>query len=924
MVAEQDRARILALAGKALELAPLSIMQHQSPLSPGRADEFFSMSDYYWPDPAKPDGKPYIMRDGQSNPANFNKHRETLMALRDATSALAAAYLLTGEERYAAKAVEMLKVFFVNEDTRMHPSLDHAQAIVGKPTPARGTGLIDTLHLVEVPLAVMALRGSKAMKAEDLEGITRWFADYTQWFVTSDKGKNEAKAKNNHAVAYWLQVAAFATLTQNEDLLEECRRQFKEVFVPVQMALDGGFPLELGRTKPYAYSIFQLDNMAALCQLLSTSEDNLWTFATPDGRSMTRAVAYLYPYLADKGSWPLKPDIHAWEGWPVRQPALLFGGIAYHEEKYLAQWRKMKTDLQDFEIRRNNAITQPLLWTTLFDHSSSTAQADDRPNVLFIALDDAMPALGCYGDTNAHTPNLDRLAARSLRLDRAYCNQAVCAPSRNALMTGLRPQTLGIYDLTTNFRAARPDAVTLTQHFRSHGYHTAAVGKILHTGHGNHDDLDSWSEKPLHPKADYYVLPGNRPSATEGGSRGAGVYGTATESADVPDDVYVDGLIAAEAVKKIAHVKESGKPFFLAVGFRSPHLPFVAPKKYWDLIDATKLTLPERDALPEGSPEAAGPGTDELRKYREIPQGREVLDDASKRKLIHGYYAATSYADACAGRVLEALEQHGLAQNTIVVVWGDHGYHLGDFGIWGKHTNFERAARIPLLIAVPGNGGASSSALVETVDIYPTLAALAGLPAPEKLDGRSFAPLFEDPSSRHRDYVTHVYPRREVLGRAVRTVRYRLVEWNTIGRKSDKAVLELYDYQADPQEKANLAAAQPAVVKELLALLGQEAPAIPQIKTTPSARNAANRSQPQQTPDARRAQFREQDRDRDGRLTLEEFSRQQRDASDAPQRFLKLDTDKDGALTEEEYVRKGRPVRTGVPAPAATPSSLER
>jgi hypothetical protein len=227
---------------------------------------------------------------------------------------------------------------------------------------------------VEVPLAIIALRNSKSMEPPIYEGLRKWFSDYASWFVTSGKGKNEAKAKNNHAVAYWLQVAAFATLIEDEALLAECRRQFKEVFVPVQMDIDGGFPLELARTKPYAYSIFQLDNMAALCQILSTKADNLWSFQTPEGKGMSRALAYLYPYLTDKTSWPLKPDVNAWEGWPVRQPNLLFGGIAFHEDKYVKLWRDLKPDPADFEIRRNNAITQPLLWMTLFDHSKTMAK----------------------------------------------------------------------------------------------------------------------------------------------------------------------------------------------------------------------------------------------------------------------------------------------------------------------------------------------------------------------------------------------------------------------------------------------------------------------------------------------------------------------------------------------------------------------
>lgn len=549
---------------------------------------------------------------------------------------------------------------------------------------------------------------------------------------------------------------------------------------------------------------------------------------------------------------------------------------------------------------------RPLL--CLFFMAGAVLHADNptRPNVLFIAIDDLKPALGCYGDGNAKTPNLDRLAARALRLDRAYCNQAVCAPSRNSLMTGLRPQTLGIYDLSTHFRDARPEAVTLAQHFRKNGYHTTAVGKILHTGHGNHDDAESWSEKPLHPEVPYYVLPENQPSATEGGSRGAGVFGAATECADVPDDTYSDGRIAAEAVKKLEGAKRSGVPFFLAVGFHCPHLPFVAPKKYWDRIDPAALVLPGSDTLPKGAPADAVPGTDELRKYKGIPQGREAPGDAQKRHLIHGYYAATSYVDACAGRVLHALEREGLAENTIVVVWGDHGYHLGDHGVWGKHTNFELAARIPLMVALPGKQGAVSSALVETVDVYPTLAALAGLPAPMGLDGQSFAGLCENPGSVHRDHVTHVYPRRDLLGRAVRDGRHRLVEWNKIGAAPETAVYELYDYETDTNERVNLAASQPEVVKKLQVLLARQPAAQAQVQAQAKKKAGTGKTKAQQPADERAGQFRGRDKDKNGKLTYEEFLVRQRDPSDAPERFRKLDTDQDGALTEAEYVNKGR------------------
>lgn len=528
------------------------------------------------------------------------------------------------------------------------------------------------------------------------------------------------------------------------------------------------------------------------------------------------------------------------------------------------------------------------------------APAADQRNVLFIAIDDLKPALGCYGDAHAQTPNLDRLASRSLRLDRAYCNQAVCSPSRNALMTGLRPETLGIYDLTTNFRDSWPDAVTLAQHFKNNGFTTASIGKIYHTGHGNRNDPASWSDKPIHPKTDYYALPENRPPA--GASvEGKDQRGSPTEAADVPDDTYEDGLIAAEAVKRLAALKKAQTPFFLAVGFRCPHLPFVAPKKYWDRFDPSTLPVPASDALPDGAPEAAGPSTDELRKYKGIPPGKEVLGEAQKRHLIHGYYAATSYADACVGRVLDALESSGLAEHTIIVVWGDHGYHLGDHGIWGKHTNYELAARIPLMVAVPGRKGSVSSALVETVDIYPTLAALTGLPAPTALDGQSFAALIDNPSAPHRDHITHVFPRRELLGRAIRDDRYRLVEWKKIGASPETATFELYDYQTDPLEHHNLAPEQPEQLARLKARLATHPEAKPQITAKPMAAATATSKM------SREEMFKGKDKDNDGKLTQEEFLRHQRDPDEAPKRFNRFDTNHDGVLTQDEFIKGAAP-----------------
>ncbi|KAF0175443.1 MAG: sulfatase [Limisphaerales bacterium] len=348
-----------------------------------------------------------------------------------------------------------------------------------------------------------------------------------------------------------------------------------------------------------------------------------------------------------------------------------------------------------------------------------------RPNVLLICVDDLKPALGCYGDALAKSPNLDRLAARAVQFNRAFCNQAVCSPSRNSLMTSLRPQTLGIYDLPTHFRKGAPGAVTVGQFFKRHGYRTEGLGKIFHTGHGNIDDADSWSVPSWRSKAGGYALK----ESTEGArDTKLGPRGAAYESADVPDNKYGDGMIADEAIERLRAAKaKAGEPFFLAVGFLKPHLPFVAPKKYWDLYDRNTFKLAQPQTPPVGAPSYAPQSGGELRNYKDMP-AKGTLPDDLQRTLIHGYYAATSYMDAQAGRVLAELDKLGLAANTIVVLWGDHGWHLGDHGIWCKHTNYEQAARIPVLVAGPGvKAGAKTASLVETVDIYPTLAELAGL-----------------------------------------------------------------------------------------------------------------------------------------------------------------------------------------------------
>jgi iduronate 2-sulfatase len=452
--------------------------------------------------------------------------------------------------------------------------------------------------------------------------------------------------------------------------------------------------------------------------------------------------------------------------------------------------------------------------------------ASEKPNVLLICVDDLKPVMGCYGDKLAKTPNMDRLAARGVRFDSAYCNQAVCSPSRNALLTGYRSQTLGIYDLETHFRKVMPDVVTLPQHFQKHGYRTEAVGKIFHVGHGNIDDAKSWSVPhwPAKGKTMYH-LPSNRPNSKDKAADSA-AKGHAWESAKVEDDEYVDHEIANVAIAQLRNAKTDKTPLFLAAGFIRPHLPFVAPKKYWDLYDANSFKLPELRRAPMDAPSYALAPGGELRPYKGIPKSG-VLPDDTQLKLIHGYYAAMSYMDAQLGRVLDALDETGLASKTIIVLWGDHGWHLGDHGQWCKHSNYEQATRIPLIVVAPGVKPGATKALVESVDIFPTLAALADLPKIDR-DGMSFLEVLRDPKAEIKDAVSHVYPRGKKLGRAIRTERYRLVEWKVIGEKPETADLELYDYQSDPAETKNLAKEQPTVVKLLLSKLYQQPEAIPQ------------------------------------------------------------------------------------------------
>ena len=461
--------------------------------------------------------------------------------------------------------------------------------------------------------------------------------------------------------------------------------------------------------------------------------------------------------------------------------------------------------------------------------------AERKPNVLLILVDDLKPALGCYGDPHAKTPNIDKLAARGMRFDLAYCNQAVCAPSRFTLMLGSRSTSTGLYGLGSNLRKTFPDAVTMPQHFAKHGYHTESLGKVFHIGHGNLGDPSSFSVPHFHDKVIEYL----DPASTDGGklTREEAYFtnqklgqirslprGAAYESPDVEDEAYADGRVASETIKRLEAAKgRTGTSFFITAGFARPHLPFSAPKKYWDLHDPAKLPSPAYENLPAGAPKAAGKRGGEIANYKPVPTQRDAkYSENLKRDLIHGYYASVSYVDAQIGRVLDAVDALGLADDTIVALWGDHGFHLGDLGIWTKHTNYEQANRIPILIAAPGvvKPGSSTKQPAETVDIFPTICELAGLPAPtgpQPIDGVSLVPVLKDPAARVRDHAFHAYPKAK-MGRAIRTERHRLVEWAKAGQKTQ---YELYDYREDPHETKNLAATQPEIVARLKTILAK-------------------------------------------------------------------------------------------------------
>ncbi len=439
-----------------------------------------------------------------------------------------------------------------------------------------------------------------------------------------------------------------------------------------------------------------------------------------------------------------------------------------------------------------------------------SVEAAGPPNVLFIAVDDLRPALNCYGDRTAKTPSIDGLAKQSTVFLRAYCQQAVCCPSRLSMLTGMRPDTIRVWDLKTHFRDHKPNAVSLPQLFRQHGYHTQSIGKIFHGSGSPSKDPPSWSEAPQFDS----VRDPNLRYALQVNLAGEGLKRSAAESADVSDHHYVDGLVCNAALKALSKRAADKSPFFLAVGFRKPHLPFCAPQKYWDLYDRDKIPRPLVTQAPDGAPELATRSWGELEGYSDIPKN-EQLTPEKIQELRHGYYACISYIDAQIGRLLKQLEELKLDDSTIIVLWGDHGFHLGEQGLWTKANNYELSTRIPLLLSAPKHHKtATSTALVEVIDIYPTLAELCHLPIPAAVEGRSLVPVLKNPQQPFKSAAISQYPRMkqgnrhkshgDIMGYTVRTPNWRYVRWQEW--KTNKLIAEeLYDMQRGQLESRNLA-----------------------------------------------------------------------------------------------------------------------
>jgi iduronate 2-sulfatase len=442
--------------------------------------------------------------------------------------------------------------------------------------------------------------------------------------------------------------------------------------------------------------------------------------------------------------------------------------------------------------------------------TSLLAGTRKKPNVLFIAVDDLRPQLGCYGHKQMISPNIDRLASGGVTFLRSYCQVPVCGASRASLLTGVRPTQDRFLGYDTWAEKDRPGALSIAKHFRNNGYHTVSNGKIFHH---RTDCLDSWSEDPWRPKGPWrnYMLEESRKLETKNAPK----RGPAYESADVADNAYFDGMIADKGISDLRRLKAMDKPFFLALGFLKPHLPFNAPKKYWDMYKRDEIDLADNPFRPKGAPDAALHNWGELRAYAGIPP-KGPLSHEQARTLIHGYYACVSYTDAQIGKVLAELGRLGLRENTIVILWGDHGWNLGEHGLWCKHCNFETSLHSPLIITAPGiEAGKKCNALTEYLDIYPSLCDLCDLPAPKHVQGRSFVPLLKNPNLPWKKAVFSRYFR----GDSVKTDRYRYTQWRD--KKGKVYARMLYDHTIDPVENVNIAESpqNKAVVEQLSDML---------------------------------------------------------------------------------------------------------
>ncbi|MDZ8117067.1 sulfatase [Pontiella agarivorans] len=512
---------------------------------------------------------------------------------------------------------------------------------------------------------------------------------------------------------------------------------------------------------------------------------------------------------------------------------------------------------------------------------AGSAMAVQQPNVLFIAVDDLRPELGCYGSDIAISPNLDELADDGMLFTHAYCQQAICGPSRASLMTGARPDTIGVVENYAHYRDKIPDIITLPQQFLLNGYETAYCGKIFHGK--DTDDAHSWSRKPATKKVKVKKLKGgfalqkNKDRATENRETMIARYGEdarknglgrgpAYECADVPDYAYEDGWNTLAAIETMKEMVQGDKPFFLGLGFKRPHLDWVAPKRYWDMYDRATIPLSSQLTAPEKGAAMGLHASFELRVRDGIPKDGKPFDEDLERTLKHAYLACVSYVDAQIGKMLAALDEAGVRDNTIIIVWGDHGWHLGDMGVWGKATNYEVGTRVPLLIWTPdmpkGSRGKKCDGLVELVDMYPTLCDLANVPLPAHLEGTSFKPLLSNPERSWKTAAFSQFPtpalrewaanplsqglretffgplisevegrikaqqkgewnrelfEKHLMGYAMRTDRYRLVLWKDYRHpEKDPIFVELYDHVADPLETRNIADRCPEKVAVLI------------------------------------------------------------------------------------------------------------